>query len=96
LAFIIVATKPGNIVGQTISDLTADIILSLFLLCSVLGVIGGIKYESGLVAIPRFAYCLKAVLAGLTGIFVVNVATAAEIPTPPIVIISLLGETQLL
>ena len=94
MAFIIVATKPGNIVGQTISDLTADIILSLFLLCSVLGVIGGIKYESGLVAIPRFAYCLKAVLAGLTGIFVVNVA--AEIPTPPIVIISLLGETQLL
>ena len=94
VAFIIVATKPGNIIDDTISDQTADIVLSIFFICSVFGIIGGIMYEPVWVSIPRFAYIIKAVLAGLAGIFIANVATAAVIPAAPSVIISFLGEER--
>jgi len=73
--FIIVSTKPGNLIDLTISDRTADIVLSLFLLCSLAGIIGAIFYETVWVAIPRVAYIIKSVLAGLTGIFVANVVS---------------------
>lgn len=92
MAFVIVATKPGNIIDLTISDQTANILLSLFLLCSFMGVIGGLAYDSALVFVPRFAYGIKAALSGLAGIFVANVATAAEHPATPSVVVSFIGK----
>ena len=92
VAFIIVATKPGNIVDLTISDQTANILLSLFLLCSFMGVIGGLNYDSALVFVPRFAYGIKAALAGLAGIFIANVATATELSATPSVVVSFIGK----
>lgn len=92
MAFIIVATKPGDIIDLTISDKTAIILLSLFLLCSIMGVVGGLSYDSALVFVPRFAYGIKAALSGLAGIFVANVATAAELSAFPSVVISFIGK----
>jgi len=94
IGFIIISTKPGNLIDLTISDRTVDIVLSLFLLCSLSGIIGAIFYETLWVAIPRFAYVLKAFLAGLAGVFVVNVVSSTGHDIAPTVIISLLGKGE--
>jgi len=57
-----------------------------------MGVIGGLNYDSALVFVPRFAYGIKAALAGLAGIFVANVATATELSATPSVVVSFIGK----
>lgn len=94
VGFIIMSTKPGNLIDLTIADRTADIVLSLFLLCSLSGIIGAIFYETVWVAIPRIAYVIKAILAALTGAFVANVVSAAGHDIALTIVISLLGEKK--
>jgi hypothetical protein len=94
VGFIIMSTKPGNLIDLTIADRTADIVLSLFLLCSLSGIIGAIFYETVWVAIPRYAYMIKAILAALTGVFVANVVSAAGHDIALTIVISLLGEKK--
>lgn len=74
VGFIITATKPGNFIELTIPDRTSYALLSIFMCCSLSGLVGVALYESWMVAIPRFAYGMKALLAGLLGIFIVNVS----------------------
>lgn len=89
IGFIIMSTDHGKYINKVISDRTSDIVLSLFLLCSLSGIIGAIFYESAWLVIPRFAYILKAILAALTGLFVVNVVPPSGLEFYRTVILSI-------
>lgn len=95
IGFIIMSTKPGDLIDLTIADRTSDIVLSLFLLCSLSGIIGAIFYETVWVAIPRIAYVIKAILAALTGVFVANVVSSAGHDITLTIILSFLGERRM-